>query len=663
MPKTKKRVNRVIAFAKRNRLLAAIIFIFLLAFLTAAIMQLVLYINFITGNDIVLTLNADRIDMLLMHGQSQKVSFEMQAAANPFCRIQCQSSFFYISGNETIEAESFSLRAQIARKKAYEITASRKGAGQDLYRFTLQCHNVKSFLCHTDEKQTSRNILVTVEYGLNESEEKMKQSLKVELESDAATFGNLNASLIYLNAELENLSQTLVINESNMKFENAARQRTEALNYLSKSEQLWKEQDYNALNENANLLAGSLADFQSGMQDLRDCIYSNISFYNMLVSNLEKIRQNLLLLTALEFNQTYLQEAEKIITDFNRNVSLFASAKSLKEKETIANSLSIGTSKFFSVSYGNETLNRTNETVIFSIENITLAEPNGTFIINLEEQAGQCCVFSNCNECCNGCKEKYPIIFLHGHDFNKGISAYYSLNAFAELQKALEGDSYLNAGEFSLSAEKRNSSGLLGMNSMPVTIRASYYFDVLSKAGSYITIQTKSEGIDTYAIRLKELVDNIKYETNQSKVIIIAHSMGGLVARRYIQIFWDSNVDKLILVNVPNKGITGKVKQYCSLFGSSAECRDMDSESLFINKLNENNVQEKIPIYNIVGTGCKMDEGLGDGIVLEQNAILENATNYLIEGQCSGINLLHGELLDISKYPEFYSIIKEILKP
>lgn len=83
MPKTKKRVSRIIAFAKRNRLLSAIILIFLLAFLAALIMQLALYINFITGNDIVLTLDADRLDMLLMHGQSQKVSFEMQAAANP----------------------------------------------------------------------------------------------------------------------------------------------------------------------------------------------------------------------------------------------------------------------------------------------------------------------------------------------------------------------------------------------------------------------------------------------------------------------------------------------------------------------------------------------------------------------------------------------------
>jgi pimeloyl-ACP methyl ester carboxylesterase len=661
MPEEKKGVvGRLAGFARRNRLVSAVILIIILIVLITLGMQLALYINFITGNDIVISLAANRTGFSLSHGEKERAGFEIIGTANPFCRIECESSFFYISGNKTIETEAFYLRAQIARKKEYEITAS-NGTGQDLYRFSVSCRNVKSFLCHTSEKRTARSVLITVEYGLNEGEKMLKEMLKQEVEAYSEIFGNLNASIAYLNSRVEAVNDTLAITES-AKFGDAERQSEMTAEYFRKSGKLWEEQDYAEMKNNLALLESSLFNFQEIHDDLNGIIRSNISFYNSIVENLTAINQSLASLAELELNQTYLLEAENMIDAFNTNISLFASSRTIMEKAAIAAGMHHDISKFYSASYGNETRFRTNRTVEFGIGKINLEEPPaGTFALHLEEQQPECCVFGRCMECCAAC-EKYPIIFLHGHDFNKDISAYYSLNAFAELQKALEKEGYLDAGEISLLTARRGSPGILGM-SMPITVRASYYFDIFfSRMGRYIPVQTKSENIDTYAIRLKELVDNMKYETNQSRAIIIAHSMGGLVARRYIQIFGAGSIEKLILVNVPNHGITGKVREYCSFLGASLECRDMDADSLFINKLNQHNLTEMVRTYNILGTGCQMDEGLGDGIVLEQNAILDSAENYIIEGQCSGINLLHGELLDISKYPEFYDLIREILK-
>lgn len=54
---------------------------------------------------------------------------------------------------------------------------------------------------------------------------------------------------------------------------------------------------------------------------------------------------------------------------------------------------------------------------------------------------------------------------------------------------------------------------------------------------------------------LKEKIDEIKAETNSSKVDIVAHSMGGLISRSYIQSSeYNSDVDQLIFLNTPHKG-------------------------------------------------------------------------------------------------------------
>ena len=89
----------------------------------------------------------------------------------------------------------------------------------------------------------------------------------------------------------------------------------------------------------------------------------------------------------------------------------------------------------------------------------------------------------------------------------------------------------------------------------------------------------------------------------------------------------------------------------------------MQENSLFINKVNDPLKQPaKIKLYSIIGQGCKMKSGNGDGIVLVENAGLANARQSFINGTCGlfGENL-HTEILNIEKYPETYIAIKGIL--
>src|SRR3989338_5424730 len=294
--------------------------------------------------------------------------------------------------------------------------------------------------------------------------------------------------------------------------------------------------------------------------------------------------------------------------------------------------------------------------VISTEINFTFAEPEP-----------QCCMFGECQTCCTSeeCRNDpstYPIVFIHGHAVSKDTSFEYSLEGFNKMQKKMEEEGYLSAGSITLYTARDTPEGAWGKLPVPVSIRASYYFDLFQQPENYVVVQTKSENIDTYAVRLKEVIDTIKYKTGKPKVNIVAFSMGSLVSRRYIQIFGSENVYKLILIGAPNKGIVGNVADYCSVTGEQRECMDMQADSLFMNKLNRGALPG-IPIYNIIGTGCEMDGKQGDGAVLEENDRLEGAQNFIIKGKCESVAMpLHLQLRDIDKYPKVYEVVKKALK-
>ncbi len=286
--------------------------------------------------------------------------------------------------------------------------------------------------------------------------------------------------------------------------------------------------------------------------------------------------------------------------------------------------------------------------------------------ISFADPLPQCCLKGQCQACCvdASCRENsalFPVVFLHGHAFNKDTSAEYSLDAFNKIQQRLEEDGYLSAGAVSLYTPGDEARGAWSMLRVPLTLKASYYLDLFREPENYVVVQAKSESIDTYAIRLKELLDTVAARTGRPKAVIVAHSMGGLVARRYLQVFGSERVAKLIMIGTPNSGIAGNIADYCPLVGEKLECRDMHADSLFMNKLSRGPAAA-IPVTNIVGTGCAMDGNEGDGVVLAERAWLDSARNVLVKGSCSRFETLHTELLDTDEYPEVYAIIREAVR-
>ena len=777
--------------------------------------QIYLYINFLLGNNVVVKLDVSPQLLQITRGESDSLKIEASVTTNPFCSAVCSLQVVNLADGEILTQENATLRPGIGLDKKIEIIAPEKRHGTLPLRVELQCQGVKTFFCHTDEKPTTRNLLVMEKYQLSSEETQHKQNLAEDLaiRIELLTFIEHNisqesAALNEVNDSLDTESLFLEIQETNQTYNTIL---TEYQQYRN----LWLEEEYDQLN--ARLIATPLEQQTDAIITTLTKIRDDIMVYADSVQKMEDSGIMLMSINNNHFiNKPLLTEIQLFIQEYNNATMQFNNRTSLLTKQSLAqkydlkitalynktrdqnnfDALSLAIkNKIISTILCEETdkciptptlINLAAEspanlssacaavhelqvsaamitpklqqdvtlqdypntaefiemTEILSnnsqqkqinnlISGIPLNAPNTallqkllqerkqvktkdfrefqeydlnpaimlkilesipaecnltkpeiaviplavkkvtalniTFpaepIISFPEPPAQCCVNNICQPCCAevSCRENasyYPVIFLHGHAFNKDASFEYSLDAFNGIQQQLEQDGYLNAGAVSLYTKKDLPSGEFGLFNVPLSMKASYYVDLFQTPENYITVQTKSENIDVYALRLKEILDTIKYQTGRPKVIIVAHSMGGLVTRRYMQIFGSENVAKLITIGTPHQGIQGSVAGYCDIIGEQRECNDMNADSVFMNKLT-NGELPSTPIVTIIGMGCEMDNEQGDGIVTESRAQLAGATKYLITGTCTTFTPLHTEMLDINSFPEVYSAIKK----
>ncbi|MBI4153303.1 alpha/beta fold hydrolase, partial [Candidatus Woesearchaeota archaeon] len=732
---------------KRHRYLLVLLVVIVIAVVFFFGTQLSAIINFLTGHEVIVNVRADKESISLMHGEIQNATFESRVFTSLFCTPSCTSTFADISSNEIIEQETFVWKNAKSFEKNYAIEPKRLGAGQELYRFTLSCHNIRSVLCKSEERATVQNILVAVHYDLSEDERSRKDEIKEQIEhlreqlsSMQGRLNALNATPAYLGSgnasdlqkEIErNTIQLAALNSEWLKQDFVSLERKmgtlkekvaktgEQLDALTQ-EAMKKAESHNTIVDNLNAIKSILDDLSSGLflKDI-ELLNNTIEQFNVLpapdkmqvneIKNItERMRQERdrnVLKSLLEldiskdtlcaaagsclnhtpaeeriFQQTFdANETCRDITAFNagiQNASDVQNVSSIRNSiiinytqrlpqnavvreiaETIANITSI-----YDLALPECTKAEIVEVKNASIAKITIPESVPVELgITFGEPSLQCCVFGVCKPCCTECSdENFPVLFLHGHALSKDVSYEYSLDVFNDIQHGLEEEGYLNAGAISLYTSRETPYGLWGLMNVPLTIRLSYYFDRFQSPDNYVLVQTKSDNIDVYALRMKELIEQVQQKTGKTKVNIVAYSMGGLVARRYIQIFGIEKVDKLIMIGTPNHGVAGDVADYCNVLGEDRECKDMNADSLFINKLNSGKLPG-IPIHNIVGTGCVMQDGQGDGVVLEESAWLDGATNHVVNGECTTFGKLHADLLEFEKHPEVFEIVRKSL--
>ena len=635
--------------------------------------KIYLYLNLLMGNDLIILLDANKQNFFIEHEDADNIKIKMSSITNPFCTAICSSEFIDLSNNNIIENDNFQLKTS-SISKDFEIYPETKGKGQRLYRFSIQCSNVKTYLCNTKENVKTKNILFTVDYDLNDYEKKVKENSGEKIKFTGENIGGMIYKLNEINKTFYELNNIIILDNFAKEIGKNRKNLDEVYNKTLMLKQLWEDEEYYKLEGITYDAEISFYDAKHNFDYIKYSFLNNLSFYNNMAENLTEIMKELKSLNKIKVSLITYTQINKLNDEFNNLTVNFSKRDYINNKydslnsfatdlgivsEMIKNDVNNGIDLDYSI---NLTLNELNLTKI----ELNISENNFNF--DLEEPQPICCALGKCRKCCDDeCKNdesKFPAVLVHGHSFNEKISAEYSLDIFSSIQKKLESDGYINAGSFYSANNDNPSKGILGRIRNPLSFKVSYYFDALNNNDQNIIIETKADNIDTYAIRLNEIIKSIKHKTNREKVIIIAHSMGGLVLRRYIQIFGSDSLDKVILIGTPNYGINDKILRICNLFGTEVECRDMSRDSLFINKLGSMSKPD-VPFYNIIGVGCEMDNEDGDGIVENKSAYLEYARNYYIKGACNGIKLdfLHNDLVNINKYPEVYDIINKIFIP
>jgi pimeloyl-ACP methyl ester carboxylesterase len=132
-----------------------------------------------------------------------------------------------------------------------------------------------------------------------------------------------------------------------------------------------------------------------------------------------------------------------------------------------------------------------------------------------------------------------------------------------------------------------------------------------------LTLEPLHGDIDGYAEQVARGVDRLCSATGASQVILVGHSMGGLVARAYLRRYGEFRVSRLVTLGTPHHGST------LAHLGMGRNARQMTPGSAWLKEL------EQTPL----ALACVSIFSWHDNYVMPQNsALLEGAQNIPLEG-------------------------------
>jgi triacylglycerol esterase/lipase EstA (alpha/beta hydrolase family) len=112
-----------------------------------------------------------------------------------------------------------------------------------------------------------------------------------------------------------------------------------------------------------------------------------------------------------------------------------------------------------------------------------------------------------------------------------------------------------------------------------------------------IDLEPPGASIDDYAPQVRAALARLRAETGSAQVIILAHSMGGLVARAYLRRYGDADIARVITLGTPHHGTA------LAHFGPGSNAQQMRRDSPWLGALaaSEANTQRVLfsSIYSV----------------------------------------------------------------
>lgn len=95
-----------------------------------------------------------------------------------------------------------------------------------------------------------------------------------------------------------------------------------------------------------------------------------------------------------------------------------------------------------------------------------------------------------------------------------------------------------------------------------------------------LNLEPPLASIDHFATQLHRRVEALLAETRASQVLLVTHSMGGLVARAYLQQYGSARIAKLVMLAAPHQGTL------VARLGFGRNAREMEPDSQLLRRLN-----------------------------------------------------------------------------
>jgi hypothetical protein len=270
----------------------------------------------------------------------------------------------------------------------------------------------------------------------------------------------------------------------------------------------------------------------------------------------------------------------------------------------------------------------------------------------------------------------YPILFVHGHLFKARydpmIESRYTFDKMIPYF-AKNYDGMYDAGTIVDEGSEFLDKGIKN-NPHVAMFRTTYYGNAYIDASGGFQFQKKNyESISAYAQKLDKIIDATLATTGRKKVKIVAHSMGGLVAREYLRIYGSEKVEVFVMIGTPNDGVVGMVRDNCiSQGGAEVECKEMATGSDFLMMLKQG---DALPAKTYTITGRYANSNTTDAIVLADSVKLDGVENFdfysqknyngaatFLDSAIGFTTLVHSDLVDPSLMPGVSQRVAQLLE-
>ena len=225
--------------------------------------------------------------------------------------------------------------------------------------------------------------------------------------------------------------------------------------------------------------------------------------------------------------------------------------------------------------------------------------------------------------------EIYPILFVHG--FCSNSSTWDEM--FDNLPARRVGDELVRY--------RQDANGQVNTQANSPTTGQAFSIDFVDSTGSFENARAVADvSIIDKAGQLKAVIDQVKVTTGSPKVIVVTHSMGGLVARSYVQglsrglagrdTAYGDDVAGLITIDTPHQGSLWSgiaIGDDGCAAAATLNKMEMHPESVLLSELNDRRHNWPL-VTRLDAIVSYRDPFIGDGVVSRASQDIEDVGVY-----------------------------------